>query len=96
MAAATALVGLGEGDAAAAWLTERLGSAADASEAEVALGAWLRAGAATTRVGFEEALRTWDGHADPPGALPNTERAIARRRSRAASLASQLPGLVAG
>ncbi len=96
MAAATALVGLGEGDAAAAWLTERLGSAADASEAEVALGAWLRAGAAKTRVGFEEALRTWDGHADPPGALPNTERAIARRRSRAASLASQLPGLVAG
>lgn len=94
MAAATALVGLGEGDAAAPWLTERLGGAADASEAEVALGAWLRAGAAATRVGFQAALRSWDRHADPPGALPNTDRAIARRRARAASLEGQLPELI--
>ena len=96
MAAATSLVGLGEGDGAAGWLNERLAGRTDPSEAEVALGHWLRGGAAGTRVGFPEALAAWNEHADPPGALPNTERAIARRQARARTLAALLPGLLGG
>ena len=96
MAAATSLVGLGEGDVAAAWLNERLAGRTDPSEAEVALGRWLRAGAAGTRIGFPEALAAWNEHADPPGALPNTERAIARRQARARTLEPLLPGLLGG
>ena len=33
---------------------------------------------------------------DPPGALPNTERAIARRQARARTLGPLLPGLLGG
>lgn len=95
MAAARSLVSLDQGQQAAAWLVERLAEGPDASEAEVALGAWLQREAAATRTGFGAALKQWETRSDPPGTIPSTERAIERRQLRATDLAQQLSGLLA-
>ena len=85
LAAATALVQLGEGARAAEWLAlELTNELGDPAGAELTLDTWLR------RVGGP-ALEVWDARAETPGLIPTAEEAAERRRLRGQELRSRLP-----
>lgn len=94
MAAATALVLLGEGDRAALWLAGELVGGGDPDGAEIALETWLVRGAEESRAGFAQALEAWRGEAGPPGVIPTLQEVEARRRARAAGLTQRLDALL--
>lgn len=88
---AAALVLLGQGDRMAAYLLGVLQVGGPPSAAAAtALETWLVRGAAESRTGFTLALATWRGQDPPPGSIPSSEKAAARRANRALQLAPQL------
>lgn len=88
---AAALVLLGQGDRVAPYLLDILQAGGPPSAAAAtALETWLVQGAAESRTGFTNALATWRSQDPPPGTIPSSAKAAARRAKRAALLAPQL------